>query len=74
MVVFDVWSKIYIVSMSFMIIVSDMTTIAITEQTHTELRKIKGQLMAANGRERSFDDVIMELIRNWKVRRPIHEY
>ncbi|MCW3993549.1 MAG: antitoxin VapB family protein [Candidatus Bathyarchaeota archaeon] len=50
-----------------------MTTISITEETQTELRKIKGQLMASDGKERSFDDVIMELIEHWKVRRPAHE-
>lgn len=49
-----------------MVIVSAMTTISISEETHTELRKIKGRLMASNGKERSFDDVIMELIRRWK--------
>jgi len=54
-------------------IVADMTTISITEETQTELRKIKGQLMASNGKERSFDHVIMELIKHWKIRRPVHE-
>jgi predicted CopG family antitoxin len=53
--------------------VAAMTTISITEETQTELRKIKGQLMASNGKERSFDDVIMELVKHWKVRRPVHE-
>ncbi|MCK4668652.1 hypothetical protein KAT21_00840 [Candidatus Bathyarchaeota archaeon] len=52
---------------------SDMTTISITDETHIELRKIKGELMASNGKDRSFDDIIIELIRHWKVRRPIHE-
>jgi predicted CopG family antitoxin len=50
-----------------------MTTISITEETQTELRKIKGQLMASDGKERSFDDVIMELVKDWKVRRSVHE-
>jgi predicted CopG family antitoxin len=59
--------------MASMSIVADMTTISITEETQTELRKIKGQLMASNGKERSFDDVIMELIKHWKIRRPVHE-
>ena len=54
-------------------IVAAMTTISITEETQTELRKIKGQLMASDGKERSFDDVIMELIEHWKVRRSVHE-
>jgi predicted CopG family antitoxin len=54
-------------------IVAAMTTISITEETQTELRKIKGQLMASDGKERSFDDVIMELIKDWKVRRSVHE-
>lgn len=57
--------------MSSMSVVAGMTTISITEETQTELRKIKGQLMASNGKERSFDDVIAELIRHWKVRRPV---
>ena len=52
-------------------IVAGMTTISITEETQIELRKIKGQLMASNGKERSFDDVIMELIKDWKVRRSV---
>jgi predicted CopG family antitoxin len=54
-------------------IVAAMTTISITEETQTELRKIKGQLMASDGKERSFDNVIMELIKDWKVRRSVHE-
>jgi len=54
-------------------IVAAMTTISITEETQTELRKIKGQLMSSDGKERSFDDVIMELIKDWKVRRSVHE-
>ena len=59
--------------MEFISIVAAMTTISITEETQTELRKIKGQLMASDGKERSFDDVIMELIKDWKVRRSVHE-
>jgi predicted CopG family antitoxin len=57
--------------MPSMSIVADMTTISITEETQTELRKIKGQLMASNGKERSFDDVIIELIKHWKIRRTV---
>lgn len=49
-------------------IVSIMTTIHISTETQKELRKIKGQLMASNGREKSFEDVIAELIKNWKTR------
>ena len=44
-----------------------MTTISISEETHTELRKIKGSLMATNGKERSFDEVISKLIESWKT-------
>jgi len=73
MVVFVMCNKIYIVSVSIVKTVSDMTTISITDETHIELRKIKGELMASNGKDRSFDDIIMELIRHWKVRRLIHE-
>jgi len=73
MVVFAVYNKIYIVSVSIVKTVFDMTTISITDETHIELRKIKGELMASNGKERSFDDIIMELVRHWKVRGLIHE-
>ena len=65
------FNKAYIVSVFIVNIVAAMTTISITEETQTELRKIKGQLMASNGKERSFDDVIMALIKHWKVRRPV---
>ena len=73
MVVFAMCNKIYIVSVSTVKTVSDMTTISITDETHIELRKIKGELMASNGKDRSFDNIIMELIRHWKVRGLIHE-
>jgi len=43
-----------------------MTTISISEETHKELKKIKGKLMASNAKEHSFDDVIVELIKCWK--------
>jgi len=43
-----------------------MTTIHISEETHKELKKIKGELMAKNGRERSFDEVVLELIKFWR--------
>ena len=45
------------------------TTIHASEGTHKELRKIKGELMASNGKERSFDDVILELIKHWKEKK-----
>jgi predicted CopG family antitoxin len=44
-----------------------MTTIHISEETHKELRKIKGELMALDGRERSFDELIRELINCWRT-------
>jgi predicted CopG family antitoxin len=43
-----------------------LTTIKISEETHVELNKIKGSLLAKDGKERSFDDVIRELIACWK--------
>jgi len=43
-----------------------LTTIKISDETHTELRKIKGSLLVKNGRERSFDEIIIELIACWK--------
>jgi len=61
--------KPYIFFVFIVFVVVVMVTISISEETHTELRKIKGHLMASNGKERSFDDVIMELINLWKEKR-----
>ncbi len=44
-----------------------MTTVHISEETHIELKKIKGLFLAENGRERSFDEVIQELVAFWKL-------
>jgi len=43
-----------------------MTTIQVSEETHTELKKIKGELLAKNGRERTFDEIIMLLIEHYR--------
>ena len=43
-----------------------MTTVHISEETHIDLKKIKGSFLAKNGRERSFDEIIQELIAFWK--------
>jgi predicted CopG family antitoxin len=43
-----------------------MPNIAVSRKAHTELQKIKGEFMAHNGKERSFDDVILELVRRWR--------
>ena len=49
-----------------MVVVVIVTTIQVSEETHLELRKIKGELLAKNGRERSFDEVIKFLIDHYK--------
>jgi len=46
--------------------VNVMTTIQISKETHMELNKIKGTMLAKNGKERSFDEIIKELITFWK--------
>jgi len=43
-----------------------MTTIQVSEETHTELKKIKGELLAKNGRERTFDEIIRFLIEHYR--------
>ena len=43
-----------------------MTTIRISDEMHLELRKIKGELLARNGKERSFDEIIKFLIDHYK--------
>jgi len=51
------------------IMVNIMTTIQVSEETHLELRKIKGELLAKNGKERSFDEIIQLLIEHYKKTR-----
>jgi len=44
-----------------------MKTLKINEDTHKELTKMKGELMAQNGNpDLTYDQVIMELIKAWK--------
>ena len=43
-----------------------LTTIQVSEQTHLELKKIKGELLAKNGKERTFDEIIMLLIEHYR--------
>jgi len=50
-------------------IVVILTTIKISEETHIELKKIKGSLLVKNGCERSFDDIIRALITCWKEKK-----
>jgi len=45
---------------------NNVTTIRISEETHLELRKIKGELLAKNGKERSFDEIIRLLIEHYR--------
>lgn len=45
-----------------------MKTLKIAERTHTELTKIKGEIMAETGNPKlSYDEVIESLIENWKT-------
>jgi len=41
------------------------TTIQITQRTKLELLRIKGELLRKDGVERTFDDVLQELIFHW---------
>ncbi len=42
-----------------------ITTIQITQATRHELLKIKGDLLMKDGVERTFDDIIQELVFYW---------
>lgn len=45
-----------------------MKSLVISEETHTELTKMKGELMAETGKpDLTYDEVIMELIK--RIRR-----
>lgn len=47
-----------------------MKTLKISENTHTELTKVKGQIMAQTGNpDLTYDEVIGALIQNWKTTR-----
>lgn len=46
-----------------------LKTLKIKEETHRELTKIVGELQARNGKIKSFDDAIIELIRSWKEKK-----
>jgi hypothetical protein len=41
------------------------TTIQITERTKSELLKVKGELLSQDGINRTFDDLIQELLYYW---------
>jgi hypothetical protein len=43
-----------------------MKMLKITEETHTELTKIKGQLTANTGKAATYDDAILYLIQTAK--------
>ena len=45
-----------------------MKTIRIEDQTHIELSKVKGELTIRNGKTKSYDETIKELILVWKKR------
>jgi predicted CopG family antitoxin len=45
-----------------------LKTIRIAEETHTELTKVKGELTRRNGKSKSYDQTIMELIDSWQKR------
>jgi len=44
-----------------------MKTLKISEQAHTELTKVKGEIMARIGKPNlTYEDVIIELIKHWR--------
>ena len=49
-----------------------MKTIRIEDQTHIELSKVKGELTIRNGKTKSYDNVITELILLWRKKEKKH--
>jgi hypothetical protein len=47
-------------------ILTNMKMLKITEETHTELTKVKGQLTANTGKVATYDDAILYLIQTAK--------
>jgi hypothetical protein len=48
---------------------TDMKTLKIQDETHTELTRIVGELTARNGSQKTYDETIMELIQFWRKNR-----
>jgi len=46
-----------------------MKTLKISDSIHEELTRIKGQLIARNGKVKSYDETIAELIKFWKEKK-----
>jgi len=46
-----------------------MKTLKISDSVHEELTRIKGQLIARNGKTKSYSDAIAELIQFWKEKK-----
>lgn len=45
---------------------TDISTIRITKNTHTELLRIVGQIQARTGKIPTLDDALKELLKNYK--------
>ena len=45
---------------------SDITSIRVTKDTHTELLKVIGQIQAKSGKPTTIDDALKELLENYK--------
>ncbi len=41
----------------------EMKTVRITDETHEELTKMMGEIMARKGKQTTYDETIMELIK-----------
>jgi hypothetical protein len=49
-----------------------LKTLKINESTHQELTKVKGSITAKTGKDATYDDAILELIRVWKNHKDVN--
>jgi hypothetical protein len=45
-----------------------LKTLKIQETTHKELTKVKGAITSETGKDATYDDAILELIKSWKTK------
>ena len=48
---------------------TDITSIRVTKDTHSELLKIIGQIQAKTGKPTTVDDALKELLENYKKKK-----
>jgi hypothetical protein len=51
-----------------------LKTLKIAELTHQELTKVKGSITARTGKDATYDEAILELIKLWKNQKELSQF